>query len=165
MGATPPPPTGVTRRTSLDDMLEQVGMESPSTGVMLEPKVMTPGEIQEQKMEAKAKEDIEKATAHNPYDDLAVQQKLLAEVQTLEAKIEDRVQLDALWKDMNSAVDAAGSRKAISVARCYPMKNRTPDILPYDENRVELPTTKDDYINASHIRHVAPHSPRFIGRF
>ncbi len=31
------------------------------------------------------------------------------------------------------------------------MKNRLPDVLPYDHNRVELPTTKDDYINASRI--------------
>ena len=27
---------------------------------------------------------------------------------------------------------------------------------------MELPTTKDDYINASHIRNVAVHAPRFI---
>ena len=27
---------------------------------------------------------------------------------------------------------------------------------------MELPTTKDDYINASHIRNVATHAPRFI---
>ena len=128
---------------------------------------MTPGELEEQQLEAKAKVDIEKATAKNPYDDLAVQEKLLEEVKDLEAKIEDRVQLDGLWKEMNMASEkifADGERKAtISVARCYPMKNRAPDILPYDETRVELPTTKDDYINASHVRHLSTHSPRFIG--
>lgn len=32
------------------------------------------------------------------------------------------------------------------------MKNRFPDILPYDNSRVELPSTKDDYINASFIK-------------
>lgn len=31
------------------------------------------------------------------------------------------------------------------------MKNRMSDVLPYDHNRIELPTTKDDYINASSI--------------
>ena len=40
---------------------------------------------------------------------------------------------------------------------------RLPDVLPFDHTRVELPTTKDDYINASHIRKNLPaHSPRFI---
>ena len=42
------------------------------------------------------------------------------------------------------------------------MKNRLPDVLPFDHTRVELPTTKDDYINASHIRNLPAHSPRFI---
>lgn len=31
------------------------------------------------------------------------------------------------------------------------MKNRFPDILPFDDSRVELPSTKDDYINASRM--------------
>jgi len=43
-------------------------------------------------------------------------------------------------------------KRSISVARCYPMKNRFPDILPYDCSRVELPSTKDDYINASYMK-------------
>ena len=46
--------------------------------------------------------------------------------------------------------------------RCYPMKNRLPDVLPFDASRVELPTTKDDYINASHVRDLSRHCPRFI---
>lgn len=32
------------------------------------------------------------------------------------------------------------------------MKNRFPDILPYDDSRIELPSTKDDYINASLVK-------------
>ena len=42
------------------------------------------------------------------------------------------------------------------------MKNRLPDVLPFDATRVELPTTKDDYINASHVRDLSRHCPRFI---
>jgi Protein tyrosine phosphatase len=54
-------------------------------------------------------------------------------------------------------------QQSISVARCYPMKNRSPDILPYDSSRVELPSTKDDYINASYIRCPAlPNPPPLI---
>ena len=46
--------------------------------------------------------------------------------------------------------------------RCYPMKNRLPDVLPFDASRVELPTTKDDYINASRVRDLSRHAPSFI---
>lgn len=59
--------------------------------------------------------------------------------------------LDIKWKEIQDKQDAEGQRRIISVARCYPMKNRFPDILPYDYSRVELYGTKDDYINASYI--------------
>ena len=36
------------------------------------------------------------------------------------------------------------------------MKNRFPDILPYDQSRVPLPCTKDDYINASFLSKLSP---------
>ena len=46
------------------------------------------------------------------------------------------------------------------------MKNRISDVLPYDHNRIELPTTKDDYINASMITSLSPSgntsTPSFI---
>lgn len=46
------------------------------------------------------------------------------------------------------------------------MKNRLSDVLPYDHNRIELPTTKDDYINASLITSLSPSgnssTPSFI---
>uniref|UniRef100_A0A8D8SC24 Tyrosine-protein phosphatase non-receptor type 23 n=1 Tax=Cacopsylla melanoneura TaxID=428564 RepID=A0A8D8SC24_9HEMI len=60
--------------------------------------------------------------------------------------------LDVKWKELTDTQLKDSSSQNISVARCYPMKNRSPDILPYDSCRVELPSTKDDYINASYIR-------------
>jgi protein tyrosine phosphatase len=42
------------------------------------------------------------------------------------------------------------------------MKNRFPDILPFDHSRVELPSTKDDYINASFVKGISPNSSDFI---
>lgn len=60
--------------------------------------------------------------------------------------------LDLKWKEIQDKQDTDGQRKIISVARCYPMKNRFPDILPYDACRVELVDSKDDYINASFIK-------------
>ena len=59
--------------------------------------------------------------------------------------------LDVKWKEVQDLLEKESSKWSISVARCYPMKNRLPDVLPYDHNRIELPTTKDDYINASKI--------------
>lgn len=70
--------------------------------------------------------------------------------------------LEVKWKEIIDKQDGDVQKRSISVARCYPMKNRSPDILPYDYSRVELITTKDDYINASHIRDVTPYTPPFI---
>lgn len=60
--------------------------------------------------------------------------------------------LDVKWKEIQDRQDNEGYNRSISVARCYPLKNRFPDILPYDYSRVELRTTKDDYINASYVK-------------
>lgn len=70
--------------------------------------------------------------------------------------------LEVKWKEILDKQDADVQKRSISVARCYPMKNRSADILPYDYSRVELVTTKDDYINASHIRDITPYTPPFI---
>ncbi len=135
----------------------------------LQPKVLTADDLEKQQQEAEASAEIAKAKGKDPYDDTATQQKLLAEFRALEAKAQqlanDRVALDALWKEVNEKAEAADARfgsSTISVARCYPMKNRFPDVLPYDSTRVELPTTKDDYINASHVRELSRHCPKFI---
>ncbi|KAJ8943850.1 hypothetical protein NQ314_009620 [Rhamnusium bicolor] len=68
--------------------------------------------------------------------------------------------LDIKWKEIQDKQDCEGQKKIISVARCYPRKNRFPDILPYDYSRVELHDAKDDYINASYD--VSPYAPPFI---
>ncbi|KAJ1520087.1 hypothetical protein ONE63_004309 [Megalurothrips usitatus] len=70
--------------------------------------------------------------------------------------------LDMKWKEIIELQEKDSHRRSISVARCYPMKNRFPDILPFDCSRVELPSTKDDYINASHLRNLTPSTPPFI---
>jgi tyrosine-protein phosphatase non-receptor type 23 len=70
--------------------------------------------------------------------------------------------LDTRWKEVLELQERESTRHSISVARCYPMKNRLPDVLPYDHNRVELPTTKDDYINASLVPALSPGAPSFI---
>ena len=135
------------RKTSLDDMLDAVNVEmneteTPSTVEVLQPKVMTPGEIEEQKLEAQAKKDIAIASAKDPYNSDQVLSSLLQQMEDLETKSKDRVMFDAMWRELNVKIEADDTKKTISIARCYPMKNRSADVLPFDTNRVALPTTK-----------------------
>jgi protein tyrosine phosphatase len=58
--------------------------------------------------------------------------------------------LEKQWKEVVDKAEV-GEKRSVSVARCYPDMNRTPDVLPYDQTRVELKGWKDDYINASRI--------------
>ena len=58
--------------------------------------------------------------------------------------------LEKQWKEVLDKAEV-GEKRSVSVARCYPDMNRTPDVLPYDQTRVELKGWKDDYINASRI--------------
>ncbi|ODM90715.1 Tyrosine-protein phosphatase non-receptor type 23 [Orchesella cincta] len=66
------------------------------------------------------------------------------------------LRLDLKWKELLDIQNATSVKLSISVARCYPMKNRFPDIMPYDQTRVPIPNTKDDYINASFINDISP---------
>ncbi|KAL3280960.1 hypothetical protein HHI36_004185 [Cryptolaemus montrouzieri] len=70
--------------------------------------------------------------------------------------------LDLKWKEIQDNQESEGTKRIISVARCYPMKNRFPDILPYDHSRVLLGSTVDDYINASYIKDISPFVPPVI---
>lgn len=44
------------------------------------------------------------------------------------------------------------SKRTINVAKLFPEKNRSNDCVPYDQARVLLPTTTDNYINAAYVR-------------
>ena len=125
------------RRSSLDDMLTaevEINTAETPTVEVLQPKVMTPGEIEEQKLEAQAKKDIAKATAKDPYDSDEILSNLLQQMEALETQSRDRVLFDAMWRELNVKVEN-DAKKTISIARCYPMKNRSPEVLPFDTNR------------------------------
>ena len=83
------------------------------------------------------KEHIEKANAKNPYDNESILNQLLADMKNLEEKINQKVQFDSMWREMNQIVEKA-EKKTISIARCYPMKNRVPDVLPFDNSRFDI---------------------------
>ncbi|KAG9472756.1 hypothetical protein GDO78_017459 [Eleutherodactylus coqui] len=71
-------------------------------------------------------------------------------------------QLDAMWKEFQDAQEKEARNLSIAIARCYTMKNRHQDIMPYDKNRIVLQSGKDDYINASKIEDLSPYSPTII---
>ncbi|XP_065163635.1 LOW QUALITY PROTEIN: tyrosine-protein phosphatase non-receptor type 23 [Atheta coriaria] len=97
-------------------------------------------------------------------------EQFLAEVEKFEKYVGDLSiktlsgpsNLELRWKEIQeSQENMEATKKSISVARCYPLKNRSPDILPYDHSRVALVNTKDDYINASHVS-VGPYCMDFV---
>lgn len=59
-----------------------------------------------------------------------------------------RSRLDEAWLSVNTLPI---KRPTQAVARCCPGKNRSQDCVPYDFNRVQLQTGKEDYINASYL--------------
>ncbi|TSK20078.1 Tyrosine-protein phosphatase non-receptor type 23 [Bagarius yarrelli] len=71
-------------------------------------------------------------------------------------------ELDARWKELQDQQEKDSRQLSIAIARCYTMKNRHQDVMPYDCNRVVLDSGKDDYINASFIEELSPYCPRLI---
>ncbi|XP_025900046.1 tyrosine-protein phosphatase non-receptor type 23 [Nothoprocta perdicaria] len=70
--------------------------------------------------------------------------------------------LDAVWKELQDAQERDARQLSIAIARCYSMKNRHQDVMPYDRNRVLLRSGKDDYINASRVEDLSPYCPAII---
>lgn len=70
--------------------------------------------------------------------------------------------LDARWKELQEQQEKDARQLSIAIARCYSMKNRHQDVMPYDVNRVVLQSGKDDYINASYVEELSPYCPRLI---
>lgn len=70
--------------------------------------------------------------------------------------------LDARWKELQDQQEKDARQLSIAIARCYTMKNRHQDVMPYDINRVVLQSGKDDYINASYVEELSPYCPRLI---
>ncbi|XP_061838813.1 tyrosine-protein phosphatase non-receptor type 23 [Nerophis lumbriciformis] len=70
--------------------------------------------------------------------------------------------LDAHWKELQEQQEKDARQLSIAIARCYTMKNRHQDVMPYDLNRVVLQSGKDDYINASYIKDLSLYCPHLI---
>ncbi|XP_030122800.4 tyrosine-protein phosphatase non-receptor type 23 [Taeniopygia guttata] len=106
----------------------------------------------------------------DPYAEPERVRRLLAELERfrgLAQRLERPVpgggsELDALWKELQEAQERDARQRSIAIARCYSMKNRHQDIMPYDRNRVVLRSGKDDYINASRVEDLSPYCPALI---
>ncbi|CAL1279997.1 unnamed protein product [Larinioides sclopetarius] len=131
-----------------------------------EPKVLQPKVIDLKSIS----QPKEKEPLKDPLDDPSVCSKFISEVEKYEKFVDGLVRkslngttpLDQKWKEFIDTQDRESRKLSISVARCYPLKNRFPDVMPYDSNRVQLTSAKDDYINASYLKDVCPSSPVFI---
>ncbi|KAL8610178.1 hypothetical protein ACOMHN_005952 [Nucella lapillus] len=164
-------PTTLRQESSLDELLSSSPEGSKHTTIpapIITPKVLTDQEKQQQKEEAMKKGAIVE-TVKDPYANSSVLNKLVSDVETFGKFVDDLAisilgvsRLDTVWKSVIDSQDHDVKKQSIAIARCYPMKNRDPDIMPYDETRVVLQTTKDDYINASWINDLAPSCPKFV---
>ncbi|CAC5365468.1 PTPN23 [Mytilus coruscus] len=158
--------------SSLDDILSSSPVDSthePPDSV-LTPKVLTAQEIAQQKEDAILKGNLARQFSKDPYPDSSKMDKFVAETEKLAKFVEslDKAtcsgpsHLDIAWKEVTEDYDIHGKKHSMAIGRCYPMKNRDQDVLPYDVSRVLLTSHKDDYINASWINDLAESCPKFI---
>ncbi|XP_023224136.1 tyrosine-protein phosphatase non-receptor type 23-like [Centruroides sculpturatus] len=112
----------------------------------------------------------ERTQLKDPLSDNSTLEKFISEVEKFEKFVEGLTRksllgptaLDQKWKELMDTQDRESRKLSISVARCYPIKNRYPDIMPYDSNRVALTSLRNDYINASFVKNITQSSVPFI---
>lgn len=56
------------------------------------------------------------------------------------------------WQEVQDLLAKDAGKRTTTVAKLFPEKNRSPDCIPYDHARVQLPTSTDDYVNASFVK-------------
>ncbi|XP_052812230.1 tyrosine-protein phosphatase non-receptor type 23-like isoform X2 [Mya arenaria] len=156
--------------SSLDEILSSSPDARPDNrDSLLAPKVMTAQDLQQQK-EDQMKASHMPVQPHDPYKERSKRDKFVDEVEKL-AKFIDCLEkpscsgptpLDTIWKELMEEQEKASRHQKLAIARCYPMKNRDQDIMPYDNTRILLTTLQDDYVNASWVNDLSPTCPKFI---
>lgn len=133
---------------------------------ILKPKIISTAEI----LSKANSSDQERTQVKDPLSDNNTLEKFISEVEKFEKFVEGLTRksllgptaLDQKWKELMDTQDRESRKLSISVARCYPVKNRYPDIMPYDNNRVALNSLRNDYINASFVKDITQNSVPFI---
>lgn len=103
---------------------------------------------------------LSKFRADGGADDPKVMKYFHSEVERLEKFLEGvniktlngSTPLDKKWQELQNLLAKEAGKRTTAVAKLFPEKNRSPDCIPYDHARVQLPTATDDYVNASFVR-------------
>lgn len=171
-GPIPPPDSTLFQRqnSSTDDLLSS-SPESQHGGTKDTANVLLPTKADPQEEHHRKKAEGVRLIQGDPYQAPERVSKLSAQlerfrstVQSLERPTGKRglSELDIQWKELQEQHEKDTRQLSIAIARCYTMKNRHQDVMPYDCNRVVLSTGKDDYINASFIEDLSAYCPRLI---
>ncbi|KAM7063404.1 tyrosine-protein phosphatase non-receptor type 23 isoform 1-T1 [Molossus nigricans] len=98
----------------------------------------------------------------DPYEHPERLQQLQQELEAFRGQLGDAGVLDTVWRELQDAQEHDARGRSIAIARCYSLKNRHQDVMPYDSNRVVLRSGKDDYINASRVEGLSPYCPPLV---
>uniref|UniRef100_A0A8C5LHG3 Tyrosine-protein phosphatase non-receptor type 23 n=1 Tax=Jaculus jaculus TaxID=51337 RepID=A0A8C5LHG3_JACJA len=98
----------------------------------------------------------------DPYERPERLRQLQQELETFRGQLGDAAALDTVWRELQEAQEQDARGRSIAIARCYSLKNRHQDVMPYDSNRVVLRSGKDDYINASCVEGLSPYCPLLV---
>ncbi|RXN01560.1 Tyrosine-protein phosphatase non-receptor type 23 [Acipenser ruthenus] len=154
--------------STTDDLLSS-SPESQHGGPKAAAAVLLPTKADPQDGQRKKKPEGVRLIEGDPYQAPECVTRLWAELERYRAVVEalerpgqGPSELDACWKELQDLQEKDARQLSIAIARCYSMKNRHQDIMPYDRNRVVLQSGKDDYINASTVEELSPYCPRVI---
>ncbi|XP_004449780.1 LOW QUALITY PROTEIN: tyrosine-protein phosphatase non-receptor type 23 [Dasypus novemcinctus] len=98
----------------------------------------------------------------DPYERPERLRQLQQELEAFRGQLGDAGTLDTVWRELQDAQEHDARGRSIAIARCYSLKNRHQDVMPYDSNRVVLRSGKDDYINASRVEGLSPYCPPLV---
>ncbi|XP_053456473.1 tyrosine-protein phosphatase non-receptor type 23 isoform X1 [Nycticebus coucang] len=98
----------------------------------------------------------------DPYEHPERLRQLQEELEVFRGQLGDTGTLDTIWRELQDAQEQDARARSIAIARCYSLKNRHQDVMPYDSNRVVLRSGKDDYINASCVEGLSPYCPPLV---
>ncbi|XP_030637403.1 tyrosine-protein phosphatase non-receptor type 23 [Chanos chanos] len=158
------------QNSSTDDLLSS-SPESQHGGTKDTANVLLPTKADPQDGERRKKAEGVRLIQGDPYQAPERVSRLYADLERFRLIVESlehptgegsQSELDARWKELQDQQEKDARQLSIAIARCYTMKNRHQDVMPYDFNRVVLQSGKDDYINGSFIEDLSPYCPRLI---
>lgn len=158
------------QNSSTDDLLSS-SPESQHGGTKDTASVLLPTKADPQEEHHRKKAEGVRLIQGDPYQAPERVSKLSAQLERFRSTVQSLErptgegglsELDAQWKELQEQQEKDTRQLSIAIARCYTMKNRHQDVMPYDCNRVVLHSGKDDYINASFTEDLSPYCPRLI---